>query len=331
MFRLKHIWIGILLLLSLACEEDDVWSLDSITYEFSYPTEERPFSVSFKESNHTLYVANLNPSIDEYSAQIQVFNTEGALIKTLVDFEAFDLGRFERYEPLDIAFDKKQNLFVLARPLFKQGDDSWASPTGFSILRFDENDDYTEELDFSDIDGESRPTSLSYFDGSLYLTNGRILKQIDLESEQIINISLPVGNDNIWPYLHTTDMEIDANGVFYFTGQAALNNDSVGCHISSYQLESNELTQKYAKGWTWMCCAMMNNPGLFISKTGVLYLASFYQMSIEVYNENGDFLIDCDTRTSGFEETRPIDLVSYNSKIYVADHFNSQIHVFKQN
>jgi hypothetical protein len=79
-----------------------------------------------------------------------------------------------------------------------------------------------------------------------------------------------------------------------------------------------------------MCCAMLNNPGIFISNDGYLYLASFYKMSIEVYDKNVDFIIDCDTRTSEFEETRPIDIVYYNGKIFVADNFNNQIHIFKQ-
>ncbi len=319
------LWIGILIFFTFSCEKDNGSIPDSIDYDFSFATELRPHSIACKEANQTLYVANL--------AKIQVFNTDGTLAKTLVDFGLFDLGRYERYEPLDMTFDNMQHLFVLARPLFKQGDDTWASPTGFSILLYDEHDDYIKELDFSEIDGESRPASVSYYDGHLYLTNGRILKQIDLESQQIVNLSLPVNNEesSTWPNLHTTDMEIDAGGMVYFTGQAALNGDSVGCHISRYNPKTNNLTKNYARGWTWMCCAMLNNPGIFLTKEGYLYLASFYQMSIEVYDERGDFILDCDTRSSGFEETRPIDILTFNKKIYVADHFNSQILVYKLN
>ena len=111
---------------------------------------------------------------------------------------------------------------------------------------------------------------------------------------------------------------------------SAFDNDSVGCHLSHYNIVTNELTLNYAKGWTWMCCAMFNNPGLFISNDGYLYLASFYKMSIEVYDKNGNFIIDCDTRTTQFEQTRPIDIVYFNGKIFVADNFNNQIHIFKQ-
>ncbi len=333
MNRLKHTWIGILLLLSLACEKEDVSKWDSINFQFSYAVEERPFSIAYMESNHTLYVATLNPSKNDYSAKIQVFGEEGALVKTLVDFASFDEGLYDRYIPVDLTLDNKQNLYVLVRPLLKQADNSWTRPSGFSILLFDAHDDFIKELDFSDIDGEGHPSSLSYYDGQLYVTNGRVLKQIDIETQQIVNIFLPIEEEDpdTWPYLHTTDMEIDDNGMIYFTGQAALNSDSVGCHLSNYNPETNDLTKKYAKGWTWMCCAMLNNPGIYLSKEGYLFLASFYQMSIEVYDENGDFILDCDTRGSGFQETRPIDILTFNKKIYVADHFNSQIHVYNLN
>jgi hypothetical protein len=332
-----NLLISILLLLVISCEKDDNSKPDSkpdsISYESSYSTEPRPISISYKNVNQTLYIANFNPSKNDYSAKIQAFNSEGTLVKTVVDFESFELGHFERYEPVDFTFDNNQNLYVLVRPLIKQTDDTWTTPTGFSILQFDDADSFIRELDFSDIDGEGRPSSISYYDNQLYVTNGQILKQINLDTQQFYNITLPV-NDNdsgTWPNLHTTDMEINTDGLIYFTGQAAFDNDSVGCHLSSYNIGTNELTINYAKGWTWMCCAMLNNPGLFISNDGYLYLASFYKMSIEVYDKNGDFIIDSDTRTSQFEETRPIDIVYYNGKIFVADNYNNQIHVFKQN
>jgi hypothetical protein len=316
----------------ISCEKDDNSKPNSISYEYSYTTEPRPISISYKNVNHNLYIANLLPSKYDYSAKIQAFNSDGILVKTVIDFESFGLGHFERYEPVDFTFDNIHNLYVLVRPLIKQTDSTWTTPTGFSILQFDDADNFIRELDFLDIDEERRPSSISYYDNQLYVTNGQILKQINLDTQQYYNIMLPV-NDNesgTWPNLHTTDMEISSDGLIYFTGQAAFNNDSVGCHLSSYNLGTNELTINYAKGWTWMCCAMFNNPGLFISSKGYLYLASFYKMSIEVYDKKVNFIIDCDTRTSQFEETRPIDIVYYNGKIFVADSFNNQIHIFKQ-
>jgi hypothetical protein len=328
--------INILLLLLISCEKDDKPKPDSkpnsISYESSFSTEPRPISISYKNVNHTLYIANHNASKYDYSSKIQAFNSEGTLIKTVIDFESFELGRFERYEPVDFTFDNKKNLFVLVRPLIKQTDDTWTLTTGFSILQFDDADRFIRELDFSDIDGEGRPSSISYYDNQLFVTNGHILKLINLDTKLFYNITLPV-NDNdsgTWPNLHTTDMEINSDGLIYFTGQAAFDGDSVGCHLSNYNIGTNELTLNYAKGWTWMCCAMLNNPGIFISTDGYLYLASFYKMSIEVYDKNGDFIIDCDTRTTQFEETRPIDIVYYNGKIFIADNANNQIQIFKQ-
>lgn len=327
-----NLLISILLLLTISCKKEENSKPKSISYESSYSTEPGPISISYNYVNNTLYVANLNHSKYDYSAKIQVFNREGVHVKTVIDFESFELGYFERYEPVDLTFDNHQNLYVLVKPLIKQTDDSWTTPPGFSILQFDDSDSFIRELDFSDIDGERRHSSISYHNNQLYVTNGQILKQINLDTQQFYNFTLTV-NDNetgTWPNLHTTDMEIRSDGLIYFTGQAAFNNDSVGCHLSSYNIGTNQLTINYAKGWTWMCCAMLNNPGIFISNDGYLYLASFYKMSIEVYDKNDDFIIDCDTRTSQFEETRPIDIVYYNGKIFLADNFNNQIHIFKQ-
>jgi hypothetical protein len=327
---------GILLLFVFSCKKDDVSEPDSrpnsISYESSFSTEPRPISISYKKVNHRLYIANLNPSKNDYSAKILAYSNEGNLVKTVVDFEAFQLGNFERYEPVDLTFDDNKNLYVLVRPLIKQKDDTWTTPTGFSILQFDNADSFLRELDFSKIDGEGRPSSISYYDNQLYVTNGQILKQINPDTQQYNNIILTVNDKDsgTWPNLHTTDMEISSDGLIYFTGQAAFNTDSVGCHLSNYKINAKTLTINYAKGRTWMCCAMLNNPGLFISNQGYIYLASFYKMSIEVYDKKGDFIIDYDTRTSQFEETRPIDIVYDNGKIFVADNFNNQIHIFKQ-
>lgn len=328
--------IAILLFLMVSCRKDENLKPDSkpnsISYEYSFSSEPGPISILYNDKKQTLYIANLNPSINNYSAKIQAYDNEGILKKTIVDLESFELGHFERYLPVDITFDNAQNLYILVSPLVKQTDDTWSTTTGFSILQFDDNDSFIKELDFSSIDGEGRPSSISYFNNQLYLTNGKILKLINLNTEQYNNIILPV-NDNesgTWPYLHTTDMEISPDGLVYFTGQALFDNDSVGCHISNFNIGTNQLTINYSHGWTWLCCAMLNNPGLFISNDGYLYLASFYKMSIEVYDLKGNFIIDCDTRTLQFEETRPIDIVYNNGKIFMADNYNNQILVFKQ-
>ncbi len=334
--KIITIYLLLITIIFFSCEKNDNSKIDSkpntIYYESSFATEHRPVSIVFNDNQKTLYVANLNYSNNNYNTKIQSFDDEGNLKKTIFDFKSFASGHFEKYAPIDITLDDNKNLYVLVLPLIKQTDDTWITPTGFSILQFDNNDSFKRELDFSDIDGERRPTSISYYNNQLYVTNGQILKQINLETQQLHNITLPVNDDDsgTWPNLHTTDMEISSDGLIYFTGQAAFDNDSVGCHLSSYNIGTNELTINYAKGWTWMCCAMLNNPGLNISDDGYLYLASFYKMSIEDYDKKGDFIIDYDTRTSQFEETRPIDIVYYSGKIFVADNFNNQVHIFKQ-
>ncbi len=328
--------VGISLFSLFSCTKDGGSKIDSIpnsiSYEYSFSTNPNPYSISFNSTNQTLYVANFHPSSDDYSVKIQVFNKEGYLLKTAIDFNSFKSGHFQRYEPLDFTFDQNQHLYILAKPLIKQPDSTWITSIGFCILHFNNSDHFINEFEFSDMDIEHMPASLSYHNNQLYITNGQILKVISLDTQQFYNIILPL-NDHITgdlPFLHITDMEINTDGLVYFTGQVLISKDSVGCHLSSYNIASHELNVNYAKEWTWMCCAMLNNPGIFISNEGYLYLAGFYNMNIEVYDKNGDFIIDCDTRSPKFKETRPIDIVYCHDKIFVADSFNNMIHVFKQ-
>jgi len=327
---------AILLLLIVGCEKDVIVPKPEIIgFDFSFSTERSPISVLFKEINQTLYVANYWPSIYDYSSKILVYSNDGTLIKTVADFESFNQGHFDRYELVDFTFDNKQSLYVLVRPLIKQPDQSEAAPTGFTILQFDTNDNFKRELDFSTSVGVRNPSSISYFGNCLYIAfgEGKILKKISIDNQQVVDISIPKKENDTgtWPYLHNTDMEFNTKGRLYFTGQASFNLDTVGCHISIFNPKTNELNIKYAKGWTWLCCAGFNNPGIYISNSGYIYLANFYNMSIEIYNEDIGFITDFDTRKAGFEETRPIDIVCNDKRIYVADELNDRIHVFKQN
>lgn len=323
-------------LMFLSCDKNDDYQnefkLNSVSYESSYSIESRPISILFNKNKKTLYIANLNYSSNNYSAKIQSFSENGSLVKTVVDFDTFSRGRYFHYSQIDIAFDNDYNLYVLVQPLIEQTDETWITPTGFSILKFDSDDNFKQELDFSEIDGESRPSSISYFDNKLYTCNSKIIKQIDIETLQLKNITIPLKDNesNTWPYLLTSDMEINSKGIIYLTGQATSGTDSVGCHISRYNLDSDELIIDYSNGWTWMCCARVNNPGICINDNGYLYLASFYQMNLEIYNDKNEFVFGYDTRSAKFEDTRPIDIEYYNGKIYVADELNNQIHIFKQ-
>ena len=249
-----------------------------------------------------------------------------------MDFETFDKGNFLRYLPVDITIDDNRNLYVLVNPLIEQTDETWTTPTGFCILQFDFNGSFKKEFDLSQIDGEGSPSSIAYSNKHVFVTNGRIIKKISIESEQVFDILLPVSEKNIntWPDLHTTDMAINSEGIIYLTGQAAFSNDSVGCHITKFYPQNNQRITSYSKGWTGMFAAMLNNPGLSISSDGNIYLATFYVMSLEIFNKNIEFIMQLDIRTENDKETRPIDIALDNSHIYIADNKNNLILVYKE-
>ena len=324
--------ITLIVLLAFSCEKEHNSTPDSISYVSSFSTEPRPITLTIEKESGFIYVANLKPSHNDYSAKIQKFNKEGELLKTVVDFETFDKGNFLRYLPVDITIDDNRNLYVLVNPLIEQTDETWTTPTGFCILQFNFEDNYQKEFDFSQIDGEGFPSSIAYSNKHVFVTNGRIIKRISIENEQIFSISLPVReeNTNTWPDLHTTDMAINSEGIIYLTGQAVFGNDSVGCHITKYNPQSNQRITSYSKGWTGMLYARLNNPGLELSSNGNIYLATFYCMSLELFNGHGEFIMQIDIRTANGEETRPIDLALDNSHIYIADNLNNLILVYKE-
>lgn len=328
----KNILLIIIVLFSFSCETEQNHLPQSIDYISSFSTEPRPVAITVDKESGFIYVANLKPSNNDYSAKIQKFNKDGELLNTVVDFETFDKGNFFRYLPVDITIDDNRNMYVLVNPLIEQTDETWITPTGFCILQFDFEDSFQKEFDLSQLDGEGFPSAIAYSDKYVFVTNGRIIKKISVESELVFDISLPVSEENIstWPDLHTTDMAINAGGIIYLTGQAAFSNDSVGCHITKFNPQNNQRITSYTRGWTWMCCAMLNNPGLSIGRDGIIYLATFYVMSLELFTGNGDFIMQIDIRTENGEETRPIDLDLDNSHIYIVDNFNNLILVYKE-
>jgi len=317
-----------------SCDKEEDSVPKSINYISSFSTEKRPHAIAINKEHGYLYVANHNPSINVYSSKIQKFNSEGILLKTTVDFTTFDKGNFSRYVPIDITIDENHNLYILTNPLIKQPDETWTTPTGYCILQFDYNDIFQKEFDLSNIDWEGFPSSIAYSDNYVFVTNGRIIKRISIENEQVLNISLPLNEDtiNTWLDIHTTDMAINSEGTIYLTGQAAFGFDSIGCHITKFDPQTNKLNTSYSKGWTWMLYARLNNPGLEISSDGNIYLATFYVMSLELFNGNGEFIMQNDIRIENDEEveTRPIDVALNNSLIYIVDYFNNLVLIYEE-
>ncbi|MCD4665210.1 MAG: NHL repeat-containing protein [Bacteroidales bacterium] len=303
----------------------------SFTFDYvsSFSTEPRPNAITIDEDNGYLYVANSHPFRNNDNRKIQKYNREGELLKTVVDFALFDKGNYPRYHPIDITMDNNRNLYILVKPYRKYSEDTWYPFEGFCILKYDFDDKFQKEFDFAEFDQEWSPAAIAYYNEYIFVTNGRIIKKISINSEQVFDITFPINEKNIntWPDIHTTDMAIDSEGFIYLVGQAAFDNKSVSCHITKIDPKNSHRVTVYSKGKTESFGAMFNNPGLSISSNGNIYLATFYCESLEIFNRNVEFIMQLEVNS---EETRPIDVAVDNNHIYVVDNLNNRINVYKK-
>jgi len=326
--------IMLIVIFASSCEKEEYSKPVSIDYEFSFSIEPRPIAIAIEKNHGFVYVANYNPSISNYSSKIQKFNLKGELLKTAVDFTTFSQGKYSGYNPIDICIDNNSNIYVLVKPSQLNGE-TWITFEGFCILQFDTNDNLQKEYDFSEFEHHWHPAAIAYSNNYLYVTNGLIIKKISLVNNQVTDISIQNSNENIdsLSFLPVSDMTIKSEGIIYLTGQAvqAVSNDDVsGCHITKFDPQTGQLNTSYSKGRTGIMAAMLNNPGLTISDIGNLYLATFYGMSIEVYDKNDEFILQVDIKNIGGEDTRPIDLVHFDNHIYIADYSNNNVYVYKE-
>ena len=329
MNRLKL--ISRLLILSplfFSCEKKDNLALHSIEYDFRFSVDARPQAIAVNNASGFIYVSNHHPSITEYSSKIQKYNRKGTLLNTVTDFSSFDQGKYQRYTPVDICVGDNQNLYVLVNPLQFLPDNSWSSIERINILQFDSDDNFIKEYDLSEFDELRYYSAISYSDKYLYVTNGVDIKQISIDNNQLDSITFPA---EMWEGIPISDMAIDSKGCFLLTGQIVpAMYDVSGCHLTIFNPLSNQLIITYSIGRTGIMAAMLNNPGLTICDQGNIYLATFYGMGLEIFNENGEFVMRTDIRTEEDEYILPIDVALLDNNIYILDNFNNQILVYRK-
>lgn len=325
----KLIFLLTIILSTFSCKKEEEPSTLSLDYIASFATEVQPISITIDKTRGYVFVANYShPKIQKYGMNGVLLK----LLKSVVDFETFDKGKYLMYKPIDITIDNNHNLYVLVQP-FTAKKDGKELVKDICVLAFDKNDVFQNEIDFSQPANERAPTSIAYSDNFLFVTNGQTLNKISTETQEVIDIPLPVNpaNKTTWSDIHTTDMEINSEGLIYFTGQALFGPDSLGCHITSFNSQTNERVTSYSKYKTRAQYSMQNNPGLSINSNGNIYLPTFYERSIEIYNKNMDLILQKDIKPDVGVNTRPIDLAIYDNYIYVVDNLESFIHIFKEN
>jgi DNA-binding beta-propeller fold protein YncE len=313
---------------SISCEKDkDIIKTEpprSLTYISSFSTGSGPSSLAVSPKYKKLYV------LAEFGdKKIESFSLNGELENTIVDFKSFTKGIYDRYDPIDFTLDKYGNICILANPLIKLPDNSWTTISTYSVIIFDESGQFKNEMEFSLTEMEF--SAIAWHKEQLYLSNGKILKLINplngLSSE--ISIPMPDFDSLHLSFRQVSDMEIDSDGLIYLTGQSYFRGDTIGCYIATCNIRTKGITINLSKIWPPMCCAMFNNPGIYINEEGFLYLAGFYSMGIEVYDKKGNFILNCDVNPFS-DDTRPIDCTFFDGKLYVTDYLNDQVHIFQQ-
>lgn len=312
-----------------SCEKNDFSHPISLEYTISFESEPMPHSVVARQDNGDMLVLNIHHSKTKYNVKVSRYSKDGGFVATVIDFSTFDEGAFAGYIPADIALDEFQNLYVLVRPKTGENEESWIMATGFNILKFDGNGNFLEEIDFSHLDGESTPRNIACMEHSIVAENGSNLKIISLETGTLSEIPLPEdpsGTEFLAQY--HTDMEIDPDGLFYFSGPYHSSFDSSGCRISRFNIQTNELEYTVCEGWWPILAAKVGEPGLSIHQNGDIYLSTYYGSSIEVYNRNMAFLLEKRIDGPGEETPSAVDIATYKNYVYVADQRNDLIHVY---
>ena len=318
----------IIFLLFFSCEKDENSVPRTIDYAFSFSVDILPQSITINKANRFIYVANHHPSIDDYSSKIQKYNPKGKLINTVADFTLFNQGKYLRYKPVDICVGDNQNLFALVIPLHLLPDNSWSSMEGICILQFDSDDSFIKEYDLSQFNEPWHYAAISYSEKYIFVTNGMDIKKISVENNQADTIAFP---KEMWDGIPITDMVIDSEGCFFLTGQIVpAIYDVSGCYLTKFDPSNNQLIITYSIGRTVIMAAMLNNPGLTINGHGNIYLATFYGMGLEIFNENGEFIMQTNIRTENDENTLPIDVALLDNNIYILDFLNNQILVYEK-
>lgn len=317
--------IILMIFILFTCQKNPVSISLETMGEFS--TEPGPQTILVDEKYGCVYVLNSNPSYRNNSRKIQCFDRQGIYLKTIVDFAADTNGSYARYEPIDMTIDSDHNLDLMMKPYRKLPDESWFPYEGFCITKYHPNGSFEAEFDFAQFETEWRPTAITFHDGFIFVTNGKVLLKITKDGELQFEIPLPINQDIIGPPI--TDMSIDSQGNFWLVGQAGFADTSIGCHITKLSPTGTSYKTFYSKGRTKNYGAMMNNPGITLDKDENIYLATFYCQSLEIFNRDGKFLNQIEIRNEN--NGLPIDVAVDNQKnVFVLDNLNDVVQIYKK-
>lgn len=334
---MKTITVYLVLITTIffSCEKVNDSGINSINYKSSFSTDSRPIAIDIEKNQGFIYLVNHNPSITNFSSKIQKFNSKGELQGTIIDFESFSSGLYERYSPIDLCIDNN-DIYVLVKSM-SQSNDTWITYSGFCVLHCDLNGNLINEFDFSQLENYWDFSAIAFSNDFIYVTSGEIvIFKIDKNSGQSDYIHIPITNDKL--YLLVTDMVVESEENIYITGQAPwridsiINNDVSICHITRLDFKADKSYSFYSNSRTGTIAAMPNNPGLTIKDNRYIYLATFYGRSLEIYDkeEENELMLQKDINQDSEEKTLPIDVALYKSDIYIVDYKNDKVYIYSE-
>lgn len=317
--------------LFFSCEKDDHLEPVSISYKESFSTETRPIAIAIEKHHGDIFLMNHNPSTSDYNSKIQKFSQNGELQETIIDFESFNSGLYERYAPIDLCIDDN-DIFILVKPM-NQSNDMWTTSTGFCVLHFDLDGNFNNEFDFSKVENYWHFSAIDYSNDYIYVTSGEIvIYKIDKTSGKADYIHIPITNDK--PYLLVSDMAVESEESIYITGQgpvridSEINNDVSICHITRLDFKTDTSYTIYSNSRTGTMASMPNNPGLTLKDNKYIYLTTFYGRSLEIFNKENELILQEEIKPDGIEKTLPIDIGIFRDNIYIVDYENSKVHIY---
>ncbi len=303
----------------------------SLEYAFGIETKSRPSSIVSDPDNGDLFILCMQNWVSNPVSEVQRFNRDGEFLNTVVDFTNFSGGKYPSYIPRDITVDENRNLYVLVHPRSDTDPNAPGKhPEGFNILSFRPNGSLLDELDFSTNDEVIRPGCIAYSSDHLYTTDGVHLQKISLENKNFTNTLLPTSlSDSLLYPVPITDMEVGQDGKVYLTSQhSQCCPHLVGCQILIYDTKSDDVSIILGNSLTDWFGSWVNQPGISMHSNGDLYIATFYNRSIEVRDRNMELILEKEMDQIGDDYPLPIDIATFRQHVYVVDNRNNRVDVY---
>ncbi|MBN2093017.1 T9SS type A sorting domain-containing protein [candidate division KSB1 bacterium] len=295
-------------------------SLISQEILFEFPTEPGATSLAI-DAKGDVYVANASLETQPENCKIQKYTSEGIFIKTFIDYLQPIQHKFNRYAPLDLTLDDKNQLYVLAKPFFEAKPGKWTAYNGFSILQYDSTGALVRE--YSRFINRS-PTSLFYHNKSIFMLSERIL-QFHLDTGYLTEHHYYTEAGGSFVLDGISDFVIDSNHDFWATG-CIEEIDVFTSFILKIRADGLRLMQFQIPGRD----SSIIQPRIAISNTDDIYLTTDEIGELQKFNSAGHILGRVNLRP---DSTTSVALksiaVSPKNNLYIPDAKNQVVRVLK--